>query len=297
MKYKYIKYNNIENFINECYNKNILNEIIDEENHMFNTQYKLSNEISNVVYEMILKNVKNNIYPTSNNEHIDVVSIKIEDGINPYTNVVADIYRVDNEKKRISISLILPPNILTINKQMALNKISNAIVHELMHGNIFINRLNNGQEINDMPSFYAYIIKIMKTINDEENIAYKFAYAIYATYYQEMQAIISQTAHNIFNIIKQNNIKEYNNDILKKYLRFCEPYQIYGTILNETLPIINSMDDYDIHKYIINIFSENGFDCTISFIREQSKIIEEKSKKALRKIINNATLIFKEELY
>ena len=296
-KYKYIELKNKNNFINECENYQLLNEIVDEENHMFNTQYKLANEVANVVYSMILKDVKNNIYPTSNREHIDTIAIKIEDGFNPYNSVVANIYRVNNENKRIAISLTLPPNIYTIDKETAIRKISNAITHELMHGNIFINRADNGQKINDMPNYYAYLLKIMQTIDNEDDVAYKFAYALYATYYQEMQAIISQTAQGIKNIIMQNKIKEVNNDTIRKYLTFCEPYQIYGTILNETVPIINNMSDNEIHHSIVLSFSENGFECSVSFVREKSKEIEEKSNKALRKIASNAMLVFKEELF
>lgn len=282
MKCKFIKINLKEQTCNDLKNNEMLNEIIDEELHMFNSQYKLANEIANVVYVMMIKNIKKNIYPISNNEKINIVEINIDDYISVTNNVIANIDKINDDKKMIRINITLPPNSLILDKNKVIFDTSNVIAHELMHGNIFFNRMDNKQNINDAPYYYGNLIKILH-LYDDNDIVYQFAYALYATYYHEMNTIVSQTSMSIYNLIKQNNIKHVDNETIKNLLIKTDSYQIYVTILDNIIPLIEKMDENKIYQKIVKEFNSVGIICDVNFVEKPIKIIKDKSNKALKK--------------
>ena len=179
-------------------------------------------------------------------------------------------------------------------------KITAIINHELMHGNIFIKRLGNNQTI-DIANWYWKIQKILET--NVVDIVWNFAYAIYACYYQERQAIISSTYTQLLEKFDNKmilSIKEktrqmsdgerynYLLTLYKKFLVNTESYQTYYGIKT----FINSLDNNGIEK-IIEIFKNYGIEIKP---QKEMKEIRKIAENALKDVVRNGSLFFHEFL-
>lgn len=267
--------------------KHITNEFLELFKSGFSDK-KVNIDIDNETVELTLKIIINNflIQPKA-----DIIPYGKEDNgeiILEGFNVTLFLRKTDIEK---------------LDDEEIFNKISTIISHECGHGNIFQKRMLNKQTI-EVADWYGKIHRIL----DNDNISHivnLFAYAIYACYYQEKQAIVSSTHSQLIEKYPNKRLKTINiklrellsieekyNYLLKLYkkdLVNTEAYQIYYTILYKLLPQLNENNKQE----IINVFSNYGISLNID---KELKKIERLANEALCDVTRNSTIFFYEFL-
>ena len=268
------------------YNKHNINDnIISEALGSFNNQHNLAIELANVVYNNYLKNILNFEYLTTNN---DIFKVKfIIDDTSMLNRFNVSIIALNNIEKLITIKIYLSSQVKKQDSRYIINQLTSSITHELMYGNVFLKRLNNNVEISDEPIYYQNIISVIQTV-DPDTILYKFSYALYATYYQEVNAIVSQTSTQLYNILGYGC--NHNNETIKNAIKNTESYIIYNMILNEVVPCVENMTDSLIENLIIKPLKQFNINLTINDINKKTKYIKLISEKALHNILRNAML-------
>ena len=139
----------------------------------------------------------------------------------------------------------------------------------------------------DIPPYYGTALTIMRHEWDD-GIIRDFVYALYATCYQETQAIIFQSTIDMELQIK-NGLCLTINDV-KKSVKETEEYGIF-TMIIETSQIILNMEDNVVDKAIVNYLQKYHFECTSQWVKLQCEKMINIAQKALKKIIRNALLI------
>ena len=79
---------------------------------------------------------------------------------------------------------------------------------------------------------------------------------------------------------------------MKNMIISSEPYQRYKYYLTYVVPNLKEVSDNELQK-VVNDFQNFGFKCDVSFFRKKANDIEQISNIALRKIMRNAMLVFK----
>lgn len=276
-------------FFNEEQYNILSNKLLNEKLGSFEYQYELSLELSHIIYDMYEKNIYNFSYNT-NNELIGIININLNtNGL--FVNISARFEGI-NEKNETVLIINISKNFKNLNKDIFIKQITNAVSHELMHSNVIQQKLKNNiniDDILDIPEYYNYIIYMMGQ-SDEDSILYWYSRALYVTYYQEVNAIVSQTHVQIFNQLGYG--KQNTNDDIRKTLIKTEPYITYSTILNDIIPTIKKMTDKEIYdnisKHYETILGIN--DISVDFIKKSLNKIENISKKALHNICRNAMI-------
>ena len=269
-----------------CENKQSI-QILYEALGVFNGQYQIAELIGCVVFDMLINDISSQTITNIDNECINNVEIELDTNtIMP--NISGSIIKLNPTTKTIGIRISMPQSLKGKNSSITQKRIQNVIVHELMHGNVFLKRFDNDAEIEDAPEYYNVILYMMG-VADANSIIYKFCYALYATYYQEVNAIISPTNIQMYNILGYG--KDNSNDEIKNAIRKTEPYLIYSTILYDTIPILENLSDEDIETFIISELKKLDIDnFTVDFIRKKIKHIKLIAMKALRNVFRNAML-------
>lgn len=174
-----------------------------------------------------------------------------------------------------------------ISKEMFFEKISYIIAHELMHSNIYYKRLANGQDIHDTPKFYNNAIVMYRNCDD---LLFKyFAYAMYNTFYQERQAMISQTETLIFNQLNREDVKGNKNinKIISNLVKKSDAYEIYSFNIKVCRELKDNTErkenlKKELEKYFIKIYN----------IDKLIDKIDSLSKEAINRIYKNSMLYF-----
>lgn len=274
-------------FLFESKNFNDLSELLlNEAMGSFEDQYTLADELSNVIYDMLMNNIINLEYKTENDKVISIVDITINKNT-PLMAISGAIKSIDPDLNKISIFINISDFNLKIHKPILLKRIKDVVVHELMHGNIFLKRYENNQNINDMPFYYDSVVYLMGQTS-ENDILYWFSYALYSTYYHEVNAVVSQTNAQLFNMLGYGN--KHDNETIKKAIKSLDSYQIYNRIINFTVPYINNMDDDDINNKIVKQFNNIGVEINVKWVRDKLNEILLIAQKAIKKIFKNALL-------
>lgn len=272
--------------------------LIDEALGSFDGQYHLADLISQVAYDMFIDNVHNQTIENIDNESIKQVFIELDTNT-LLPQIKGTIVSLNLEEKKIGLKLMISPKLKKVNSAIVKKRIKNVITHELMHGKIFLSRLENDVELEDAPDYYNAIIYLMG-VSNEDSLLYKFCYALYATYYQEVNAIVSQTNIQMYNILGYG--KEHSNDEIKLAIMKTEPYQIYSMILHDIIPTLENTDDERVKSEIVDKINElDVCKLNIGFVKESIKRIKLVAMKALRNIFKNAMLegkaIYKELIF
>lgn len=269
--------------INESKYINKIDSLLNEECGNFKNQYLLAKELANVVIDNYKSGIYRFEYKPINNSIFKTVLIDLDRNALP--NSSASINRINDEERLIGISISIPYRLMIDKQDIALKRIYDAITHELMHGYVYLNRMgNNVENVIDTPEWYEKLQILRNNVN-YDSLVYKFSYAMYATYYQEVNAIVSQSKvqfHELTKNLEKNN-KNYN-----KALKQCDSFQIYNMILHDVVPIIENMDDNEIFYYIVDIFNKFDINMNVNDIRNECKRIKKVSEYALDKIIKNA---------
>ncbi len=252
----------------------------------FDGQYELSKELAEHIYDLSKLQVQTYvIYPMCNQMF---KTVKVDINYNTTNEVVkAQISMLNFDEKKIGILLTINQNIINRNEYRYKSLLKNAIAHELMHGNVFFQRHKNQVEIFDAPIYYDSLVKIL---GQEENnkVLYNFVDGLYITYYQEMNALVSQTNVQIYNQLGYG--KDVSNEMIKNALKKTEPYYRYTTLLNKTLPFIEKMSDDDIINMIVKPLNEEGIECDVIWVKKQCQRMKHESEIALEHIFRNAML-------
>lgn len=185
---------------------------------------------------------------------------------------------------QVNISLF---DLRGISKEMFFEKISYIIAHELMHSNIYYKRLANGQDIHDTPKYYNNAIVMYRNCDD---LLFKyFAYAMYNTFYQERQAMISQTETLIFNQLNREDVKNNKNinKIISDLVKESDAYEIYSFNIKVCQELKDNTErkenlKKELEKYFIKIYD----------IDKLIDKIDSISKETINRIYKNTMLYF-----
>lgn len=262
-----------------------------EELHSFENQYELAKELAAVTYRMAMDGEDTVVYNPQNNNVINTVDLTVE---TPIVGMICGrILAVNQEESKISFHVIMPQHYLeTRSKEINLKYLANAIMHELMHGNIYMKRLGQELELEDYPSYYDLTLKLAND-DTQHPLIRDIAYALYATYYQETASLVSQTEANIRLLAKDRNIATLSPQTIKSMIIYCEPWNIFWNISHGLVPTMKQFDDDDFN-FVIRTFSDYGFQTDKSFWIKKIGELEKKSKIALKKITRNAMLVLKD---
>lgn len=266
--------------------KEIAKTLIIESLGSFDNQIKIAEEIGGMCYEMLKSNVERNVFDIDNDviKHVDL-TIKRD---TPNYEITASINSLDSNGT-IGVVISIPLRYRLIDNENAMtNKISNILSHELMHGNIFLKRFENKVEINDAPEYYGNLLRILEN-EDQENDLYQIAFALYSTYYHEVQAFTSQTAKSIKDIY--GGKLTYSNDEIKNGIMQSEGYMIYSNIINGRVKDIIDYEDLVIETYILPRLNDYGVRFNVEELRASLCKAVNVAKKALHKIFKNAMLL------
>ena len=267
--------------------KNIINKILIESLGSFDKQYKISEELSNVIYQMFINGQEELLYQTNNNDLFKLVKIYLitDNGVSA---ISGRFIGANYKEKKIILSLYIDKFNRKYNEQKIKKRIKDVLVHELMHSNVFFKQRDNNVEYTEPPEYYGYALQMMQYIDNPNNITFQFAYSLYATYYQEVNAIVSQTYGQIHNILDYN--KEYNNQDIINALESTESYEVYSTIIGCTIPKLTKMTEEQIQNFIVRPFNNIGFSINIDWVKRQIKRINKIASRALNNVIRNAML-------
>lgn len=273
----------------QCASININETILNESLGVFEGQYEIAEYLSNISYEMLNKKTnKNTVNVEQYKTWLKYVNLTLNieyDNLLP--NINARLEKIGTDSVNIIINVSYP--CLNIyNETIMKNKILNCITHELMHDNIFIKRYTNGiEEFDDTPDEYPIYIQIMDE-NNPNTLLYKFGLALYSTFYQETQAIISQTVSNLRLILMKQDV---SNDEIKSAIAKSEGYIRFNIILHELVPVLEHMSDDELFQQIeLPLFSKYALNIKP---KKLIKKFKNRSTIALRKIIKSAMLINK----
>ena len=182
-------------------------------------------------------------------------------------------------------------------KNFNVNSLYDKIVHELMHGNIYLSRdqnIENKSKIEDTPESYDKLIELLNIL-DENTLVYNYTYALYSCYYQEMQAIISQTYSSMKSICYRNKIEVVDRSTFEELFKKSSPYQTFKNNIY-ICDVIDELDDSTVKKEIIDVYTANNLITDIYEIRKNSTEIRRLSNRAIHKCMRNASIFYYELL-
>ena len=266
-----------------------INNHINESLGMFDKQYEIADKLSINIYDMIVNKEKHKVFSVDS-DNINFVDVLIDKNI---LKTNAEIYGFNDETKTVKLTVNLNEMDLK-DKNSFIRLMKNILTHELMHGNIFLHRYLNGEDINDIPDYYDICQKIFNNKIKTSAVYQEFAYALYSIYYQEMQSIVSQTYVQIENYYKQHNIKP-NRENFKYVLKKIESYSTYYGNINRTVPLIKFMLSYD-EKHFLEGLEEVGFNFDKKTLEKYLNLIIKRSEEAIKNIDRNAMLFYYEHI-
>lgn len=179
-------------------------------------------------------------------------------------------------------------------KEELYKDVKTQIAHELMHGNIFSKRSIAGVKIDDMPQYYSACINI---IENEIGPIKDVAYAIYATYYHEIQANVSSVYSELNNSINEENVKFLQNSgydymlrVFKMFLMNTEAYKIYYYIINTVCKKFFNYNENGI-KELEKELEDKGLVLQNGLVATMKKV-QKLAEGALKDVVRNGVLYF-----
>ena len=272
-------------------NKRLLLEYIDEVSHKINDQDGISNKITDAVYNSLLYNknkdkitVDISEFGTYTNEaHITVYS----DG------KLTNSYGRTNNFEPLEIEIHVSQFWDVISQDKLKSDIRKTIAHELMHGNIFTNKYNKVKDLshdqivsalNDYPDYYEDVVKI-KSVSVPESLTYYFAYALYTSYYHEVQAFVAQSDSYFKKVLWLNRNRNITNENLREILKNCEEYSVFVQNISTVNHIRNmSTNEQKMFVQEFNSMMSKGNEIRFEQLNKLLNKIETVSNHALKNI-------------
>jgi len=267
-------------------------EGIDEECHVFDGQYEWGSKIADEVIQHIINKEYNFIVEAKYGTFRLVdVTINIIEGDECHGN----IYRINDDDEKIWINLFIGEfSFKGKNYQQIKNKLLIPIVHELMHGNIFLNRMvSNGvddDKVDETPYYYGNLVDAMNN-TEPGSASYIFSRALYLSYYQETQAMISQVW-----VEMKNQFGNKTENLTKSDFKYALLHvDVYKDVSASIWICRRMMDEYytrihvfeELQKYGIEFDGKRNFSIIKKIL---NKLIRMK-----RKLINTAYFYFVKE--
>ena len=281
-------------FLNKPQEVNYINESLGG----FSNQYEIAERLAQTVMQM-RDNMINTLETT-----LDVDGTKIPfivrisgAGVNNQAQIMPLGTRDENGEtlECLELTVFMPVFSRFANDMDELYKdVKTQIVHELMHGNIFSKRAIARQEIDDMPQYYGACCNI---IENEYGPIKDIAYAIYATYYHEIQANVSSVYSELESAINEDNVKflqnadyDYMLRVFKMFLMNTQAYKIYYHIAKEVCDYVFELNEIrikDLEKALNGkgLILHNGL---VSTMKKVQKLAEG----ALKDVTRNGALYF-----
>lgn len=267
-------------------------EGIDEECHIFDGQYEWASKIVDEVIQHIMMKEYNFIVAAKYGVFQTVdVTINIIEGDECHGN----IYRINDDEGKIWIKLFIGEfSFKGKNYQQIKNKLLIPIVHELMHGNIFLSRMASNSidddKVDETPDYYENLIKAMNnTVPGSDS--YIFSRALYLSYYQEMQAMISQVWAEI-----KNQFGNKTGNLTKSDFKYALLHvDVYKDVSDSIWICRRMMEEYYTRIHVFEELQKYGieFDGRRNF--SIIKKILNKLIKMKKKLINTAYFYFIKE--
>ena len=260
-----------------------------EKAHAFNSQYLWARKCAEIAYNMLIEGKKTAKILFNNSADKDIKGVYLTVSNNSILPTTATFTDFDSAGF-IYVTISANEKILAHRKNLVISKIYEKITHEFSHGNVFWNRSINAQPFEDADRLYAIATKVITDENiDGKNIFYRFCYACYATYYQEVQALVSQTFTSLLHIAENRGVKKEDIDN-KKFLELLaktNTYYAYSSSL-EMCKLLESSNGIPLKNKIIQEFEKRGYNMPMPSLNKKIKEIYEISNKALRLAYNNA---------
>lgn len=275
--------------------REIINEEINEVLGSFDKQYKISDICANEV-KKIVKDLSKKEISDIRSGKLDFPFKLINVNSNDVSKIKIRFTQLDIHGQTIGIN----PNDKVVIIEIGINsaiknsvsELSDIFTNELMHGNVYLKRYTKNEETYDKtPDYYNKLTNVFN--NYYGTIAYNFAHALYACFYQETNALVSQVFSSIMMEIG-NSVIEKNTfiDIYRNTNSFIE----FNLIITETLPLIRQMNNTVLEKMIILPFKQCGINFNITKVRSECKRLEKVAKDALKKCNRNASLCYNDLL-
>ena len=287
-----------------CEEINYINEALGS----FDKQYDLGKEVTGHIIEMWEGNEANREIVISLDGEDIPFNIEVRKSDDLITHTRAEIlpkgHRANNGEITLTgldLAVVLSQfDAHSLRKEELREKLLPIITHELMHGNIFSKRITNKKDI-DIASWYGTIVRILK---DESNEKIRtFAYAMYACYYHERQAIISSTYSQLAKMygkqrldfmkgkvahMEKKDAYEFILRAYKKDIMETEAHQTYTYIKD----FCNELNDDDFFL-IDTVFQKYGLNINTKNEAKKLKLI---SNEALKDVVRNGSLFFYDTL-
>lgn len=281
--------------LNEDALREIIKEEINEVLGSFDKQYKISDICANEV-KKIVKDLSKKEISDIRSGKLDFPFKLINVNSNDVSKIKIRFTQLDIHGQTIGINPDDKAVIIEIGINSAIrnsvSELSDIFAHELMHGNVYLKRYGKNEETYDKtPDYYNKLTNVFN--NYYGTIAYNFAHALYACFYQETNALVSQVYSSIMMEIG-NSVIDKNTfvDIYRNTNSFIE----FNLITTETLPLIRQMDNTVLEKMVILPFKQCGINFNITKVRSECKRLEKVAKDALKKCNRNASLCYNDLL-
>ena len=210
-----------------------------------------------------------------------------------------EITKVNIEEKKVFLNIVLHKFQLISSGQDAIRMIYERIAHELMPGNILFGRsslIKNGDDedtkvrkVINQPEWYKAVLDFFEKEHQEYNW---FGYAMYSTFYQETQAIISQVSPEIenkcFDYLTKNKGGEITKDLFLSFLRTTDAMVIY----TKNISFVESITP-DVEEIILERLKNYGVELDKNGFRRQCRYILKQSRNAIPAIYRNAMIAYK----
>ena len=263
--------------------KSVNEMLINEELGSFTNQYVISKKCAEKLKNMYINSVYHDTLTIDEDDALKNVDLTIS--TNNYVSTQLTSYDYETLTAYIAVGI---RNF--INNEL-FNNLSSTIAHELMHYNVFIKQETNNANI-EIPYWYPIIVAIMK---ETYNTAYHFARMLYSTYYQEVNAFVSQISEEIKNKFRFKKGKITRENFKKAFIEL-EPVITYNYNMRYYWNVMN-LSDEKIKSDICNVIEEKSKDeikWTPKDIRDKCKQAYKISQNALRDCYRNAMLAFYE---
>lgn len=219
------------------------------------------------------------------------VTINIIEGDECHGN----IYRINDDEGKIWIKLFIGEfSFKGKNYQQIKNKLLIPIVHELMHGNIFLNRMKSNNvaddKVDETPNYYENLIHAMNDVEPGSD-SYIFSRALYLLYYQETQAIISRVWAEMRNLFSKKAQILTKNDFKYALLHI----DLYKDVSDSIWICRRMMDEYYTRVKVFEELQTYGIEFDEKGNHSIIKRILNRLIKMKKKLINTAYFYFKKE--
>lgn len=261
-------------------------KMLEEECHAFEEQYKWARGVA----KQCIISLRNRVYSFKAKHQYSIFSnIDVTITLGEYDFLCqANIYRINTDSGTIYVNVFYNRDLVKRYPDYKIEDETYRIVaHEMMHGNIFANRIRSSDaeddKIDDTPNYYQNLVWVMRNYpagSDE----YLFARALYLYYYQETQAIVSQGFAELDNELKSLNKATVKNSEIKYLIWKTESYKDFA----DSKMICNKVIKYPtITNKIQRMLSESGIDIPSKQFLYFVKKVRKKLARGLRDIISN----------